>query len=61
MTAKDGFFLVVSRLLPYKNLDRVFVYFASAPTSKWLSSGPGLWRRACDTWPHPTSTSEQRQ
>jgi len=39
--AKDGFFLVVSRLLPYKNLDRVFGVFAERPDLELVVVGTG--------------------
>ncbi len=41
MTAKDEFFLVVSRLLPYKNLDRVFGFFAERPDLELVVVGTG--------------------
>ena len=39
--AKDGFFLVVSRLLPYKNLDRIFAVFAERPDLELVVVGTG--------------------
>ena len=39
--AKDGFFLVVSRLLPYKNLDRIFGVFAERPDLQLVVVGTG--------------------
>ena len=39
--AKDGFFLVVSRLLPYKNLDRMFAVFAERPDLELVVVGTG--------------------
>jgi glycosyltransferase involved in cell wall biosynthesis len=39
--AKDGFFLVVSRLLPYKNLDRIFGVFAERPDLELVVVGTG--------------------
>jgi glycosyltransferase involved in cell wall biosynthesis len=39
--AKDGFFLVVSRLLPYKNLDRIFDVFAERPDLELVVVGTG--------------------
>jgi glycosyltransferase involved in cell wall biosynthesis len=39
--AKDGFFLVVSRLLPYKNLDRTFGVFAERPDLELVVVGTG--------------------
>ena len=38
---KDGFFLVVSRLLPYKNLDRLFAVFAERPDLELVVVGTG--------------------
>ena len=43
--AKDGFFLAVSRLLPYKNLDRIFGVFAERPDLELVVVGSGpLWK-----------------
>ena len=39
--ARDGFFLVVSRLLPYKNLDRLFSVFAQRPDLELVVVGTG--------------------
>ncbi len=39
--AKEGFFLVVSRLLPYKNLDRIFAVFAERPDLELVVVGTG--------------------
>jgi glycosyltransferase involved in cell wall biosynthesis len=39
--AKDGYFLVVSRLLPYKNLDRMFSVFADRPDLELVVVGTG--------------------
>ena len=39
--ARDGFFLVVSRLLPYKNLDRLFAVFAQRPDLELVVVGTG--------------------
>ena len=39
--AKDGFLLVVSRLLPYKNLDRLFGVFAERPDLELVVVGTG--------------------
>jgi glycosyltransferase involved in cell wall biosynthesis len=39
--ARDGFFLVVSRLLPYKNLDRLFGVFAERPDLELVVVGTG--------------------
>jgi glycosyltransferase involved in cell wall biosynthesis len=39
--ASDGFFLVVSRLLPYKNLDRLFAVFARRPELELVVVGTG--------------------
>ncbi len=39
--ARDGFFLVVSRLLPYKNLDRLFDVFAERPDLELVVVGTG--------------------
>ena len=39
--AKDGFLLVVSRLLPYKNLDRLFGVFAERPDLELVIVGTG--------------------
>jgi glycosyltransferase involved in cell wall biosynthesis len=39
--ARDGFFLVVSRLLPYKNLDRIFSVFAKRPDLELVVVGTG--------------------
>ena len=39
--ATDGFYLVVSRLLPYKNLDRVFDVFAERPDLQLVVVGTG--------------------
>ena len=39
--AKEGFFLVVSRLLPYKNLDRIFAVFAERPDIELVVVGTG--------------------
>jgi len=39
--ANDGFFLVVSRLLPYKNLDRIFGVFAERPDLELVVVGTG--------------------
>jgi glycosyltransferase involved in cell wall biosynthesis len=39
--ARDGFFLVVSRLLPYKNLDRIFAVFAKRPDLELVVVGTG--------------------
>ena len=39
--ARDGFFLVVSRLLPYKNLDRTFGVFAQRPDLELVVVGTG--------------------
>ena len=39
--AKDGFFLVVSRLLPYKNLDRILAVFAERPDLELVVVGTG--------------------
>ncbi len=39
--AKDGYFLVVSRLLPYKNLDRIFGVFAERPDLELVVVGAG--------------------
>ena len=39
--ARDGFFLVVSRLLPYKNLDRTFGVFAERPDLELVVVGTG--------------------
>jgi len=39
--AKDGFLLVVSRLLPYKNLDRMFALFAERPDLDLVVVGTG--------------------
>jgi len=39
--ATDGFFLVVSRLLPYKNLDRIFAVFAERPDLDLVVVGTG--------------------
>jgi glycosyltransferase involved in cell wall biosynthesis len=43
--AKDGFFLVVSRLLPYKNLDRLFALFAVRPDMELVVVGTGPLQR----------------
>ena len=43
--AKDGFFLVVSRLLPYKNLDRIFGVFAERPDLELVVVGSGPLRK----------------
>ena len=43
--AKDGFFLVVSRLLPYKNLDRIFAVFAERPDLELVVVGTGPLRK----------------
>ena len=39
--AKEGFFLLVSRLLPYKNLDRTFSVFAERPDLELVVVGTG--------------------
>jgi glycosyltransferase involved in cell wall biosynthesis len=39
--AKERFFLVVSRLLPYKNLDRIFAVFAERPDLELVVVGTG--------------------
>jgi glycosyltransferase involved in cell wall biosynthesis len=39
--AKDGYFLVVSRLLPYKNLDRIFGVFTERPDLELVVVGTG--------------------
>ena len=39
--ARDGFFMVVSRLLPYKNLDRLFGVFAERPDLELVVVGTG--------------------
>lgn len=39
--ARNGFFLVVSRLLPYKNLDRMFAVFAQRPDLELVVVGTG--------------------
>jgi glycosyltransferase involved in cell wall biosynthesis len=39
--ALDGFFLVVSRLLPYKNLDRIFTLFSKRPDLHLVVVGTG--------------------
>lgn len=39
--ATGGFFLVVSRLLPYKNLDRIFAVFAHRPDLELVVVGTG--------------------
>ena len=39
--AKDGFLLVVSRLLPYKNLDRIFAVFAERRDLELVVVGTG--------------------
>ncbi len=39
--ANDGFLLVVSRLLPYKNLDRLFALFAERPDLELVVVGSG--------------------
>ncbi len=41
IAARDGFFLVVSRLLPYKNLDRVFRVFAERSDLQLVVVGTG--------------------
>jgi glycosyltransferase involved in cell wall biosynthesis len=43
--AKDGFFLVVSRLLPYKNLDRILAVFANRPDLELVVVGTGPLKR----------------
>jgi glycosyltransferase involved in cell wall biosynthesis len=43
--ARDGFFLVVSRLLPYKNLDRIFGVFAKRPDLELVVVGTGPLRK----------------
>jgi len=43
--AKDGFFLAVSRLLPYKNLDRIFAVFAERPDLELVVVGSGPLRK----------------
>jgi glycosyltransferase involved in cell wall biosynthesis len=43
--AKDGFFLVVSRLLPYKNLDRILAMFATRPDLELVVVGTGPLRK----------------
>ena len=43
--ARDGFFLVVSRLLPYKNLDRLFGVFAERPDLELVVVGTGPLRK----------------
>ncbi len=39
--ANDGYFLVVSRLLPYKNLDRILSVFAERPDLELVVVGTG--------------------
>ena len=41
IAARDEFFLVVSRLLPYKNLDRVFGVFSARPDLELVVVGTG--------------------
>jgi glycosyltransferase involved in cell wall biosynthesis len=43
--ARDGFFLVVSRLLPYKNLDRILAVFAKRPDLELVVVGTGPLKR----------------
>ena len=43
--ARDGYFLVVSRLLPYKNLDRIFGVFAKRPDLELVVVGTGPLRK----------------
>jgi len=45
IVARDGFFLVVSRLLPYKNLDRLFAVFAERPDLELVVVGTGPLRK----------------
>ena len=44
--AREGFFLVVSRLLPYKNLDRLFAVFAERRDLELVVVGTGPLRKS---------------
>ncbi len=48
MFPHDGFFLTVARLLPYKNLDRIFEAFAKRPDHNLVVVGSGPLAKALE-------------